>query len=768
MKRSAGAAWLSVALLGFAVQAEAAIVLDGKLDEPEWASAQKMAEFKVTEPNTQAQPDLKTEVRVHSDPTGLYIAYICDQPKGVERVRSRGQRDQFVPGDRVVTMIDFDGNGTTGYEFTAYLGGEKMDSIISQQINYNYDWDGEWDYAVAETDTNWIVEYRIPWTVAPLGEIAEGKRTIGLFAQRVVTATGKRFSQPGNAYARPTFVADMQKLQVAGFEKAQLDVYPYIGGSYDALNEVSKGRGGVDIFWKPSGTQQVTATINPDFGQVESDQLVVNFGAIPVYFPDKRPFFTENLSLFNTDYNILYTRRIGAAPDCPSTVAVCDTANSDIDGAVKYTGSSGGLNYGAIAAVERDSDQAEGRQFYVGRVRQKVSDDLTVGWIGTYTERPTLERRANVNALDMNWTLAPGISLRSTGVISHVEKPTSSVLSPAGTGEALKLFLNYAPGGMFENQLSVNSKSQDFNINDAGYQNRPSEHALQNVSTWYWRDYGESSSLQQSSLNSNLFMHRNDGGKQLPASWVAVYEWNRKDTRAYGLEYDYVNVGGYDDLMTRGNGAVHLPSRHQIYPYYISPRSGLFRYLIVCGVGTGFFENNGGLHYCRFEPGLYPSDSFSWTVIAGRLRTPNEPISACVLGLTCDSLIGAYDYQETNVTSDINWFPAANHSLRVKFQWIGASGDHAVAYRPDGGGTLHTTGEAVPDFHYTMTALQLRYRWEFRPQSEFFLVYSHGGYEDDAGMGIGERSLASSLRRGLAEETDSVFLAKIRYRFALL
>ncbi|MCT6632041.1 hypothetical protein, partial [Staphylococcus aureus] len=78
-------------------------------------------------------------------------------------------------------MIDLDGTGTTGYEFTAYLGGEKMDSVISQQVNYNYDWDGEWDYAVSETPSQWIVEYRIPWTVAPLGEIQEdGQRTIGL------------------------------------------------------------------------------------------------------------------------------------------------------------------------------------------------------------------------------------------------------------------------------------------------------------------------------------------------------------------------------------------------------------------------------------------------------------------------------------------------------------------------------------------------------------------------------------------------------------
>lgn len=746
------AIWAALLLGLTCTRVDAAIVLDGKLDEPEWASAQRLSSFKTTEPNTQAEPELKTEVRVYADAAGLYIGYICDQPPSVERVRTRGQRDQFVPGDRVVTMIDFDGSGTTGYEFTAYLGGEKMDSVISHQVNSNYDWDGEWDYAVSETDAQWFVEYRIPWSVAPLGDIKDGQRILGVFVQRVVTQYGKRYSQPANAYARATFVADMQKIRVAGYEKPQLDLYPYAGASYDALSKVGKGRAGLDVFWKPSGTQQLTATVNPDFGQVESDQLVVNFSAIPVFFPDKRPFFTENLSLFTTEFNILYTRRIGAAPD------TLQEGVSDIAGALKYTGTSGDLAYGAIAVREDDTGAIEGRSFYVGRLREKFSDALTLGWIGTYTERPTLDRRANVNGVDLAWTISPGVSLRGTGVISHVDKATSSVLSPAGTGEGQKWVFSYAPGGALESTTFLASKGQDFNINDAGFQSRPGEHVLRNLISWYWRDWAPDSAVQQSSLFSSLLVRRNDGGRELPAEYTAVYETNRKDTRTWGLEYDGVSIGGVDDLLTRGNGPVHLPTRHQFFPYYMSPRSGLFRYLLVCGVGTGNFQDH-GWESCRFEPGLYPSDALSLSMIAGFTRSPDEIL------WQGGNLLGAFDYQETNVSADINWFPADKHSLRVKFQWIAASGDHAVPYRPDAEGTLGMTADTIPDFSFTTTALQLRYRWEFAPQSELFAVYSRGGFDDP---GEAERSYGASLRRGLAHETASQFLLKIRYRFAVL
>jgi len=120
------------------------------------------------------------------------------------------------------------------------------------------------------------------------------------------------------------------------------------------------------------------------------------------------------------------------------------------------------------------------------------------------------------------------------------------------------------------------------------------------------------------------------------------------------------------------------------------------------------------------------------------------------------------------VSADVNWFPADKHSLRVKLQWIAASGDHAVPFRPDANGGLGQTSDTIPDFNFTTTALQLRYRWEFRPQSEFYAVYSRGGFSDDAGTGIGERSYADSLRRGWSAVTDSQFLLKLRYRFSVL
>ena len=754
MGRFGGVLLLALATL----PAEAAIVLDGRLDEPEWEQAQRFSDFKTTEPNTQAEPELVTTVLIHSDADGLHIGFICDQPPAVERVRSRGQRDQFIAGDRVNVMIDFDGSGTTGYEFSAYLGGEKQDAIISRQVNYNYDWDPDWDYAASESGSQWFLEYRIPWGVAPTAEATDGKRTLGVFFSRVVVKTGKRYSLPANAFARATFVADMRKIQVAAHERARLDVFPYVSGTHNVLTDESEARGGVDVFWKPNGRHQLTATANPDFGHVETDQLVVNFSAIPTFFPDKRPFFTENLDLFSTEFNVLYTRRVGAAPDAGIE------GQSDILGAGKYTGSSGSLSYGFIGAMEDDSAMAEGRDFYVGRARYQASDALSFGWMGTHVERPTLDRTADVNALDFSWTLAQGVSLGGQGIVSEVRDDEEFFLNPNGTGSGGTLVMRYAPGGRVEHWTVFTSKNRKFNINDAGFMSRPGQHFAETETTVFWRDGSADSSIQEQKLRIYGNAAYNDSGDLLPAYLFGHWTVVRRDTRQFGLKYQGSSIGGVDDLLTRGNGNVQTPIGHRLDAFYNTRQSGMFRGYTQVGVGQSNFVNSGnGFHLFYIEPGFYPVESFSVTGIfefydfADDLQwRPADP---------SDDLLGAFNYEQQYVALNFNWFPAARHEIRGKFQWIAGSGEAVGAYRPDAEANLVRSADPIEDFSFTTTALQVRYRYEIAPQSELFLVYSRGGAES---MADTERNQDSALRRGLARETDSQLLLKLRYRFAVL
>src|SRR5204863_2610124 len=133
-------------------------------------------------------------------------------------------------------------------------------------------------------------------------------------------------------------------IEVANLSQSMFAVTPYVSGLYDNVGSNSDGDAGVDVVWKPNGQTQLTATVNPDFGQVESDDLVVNFSATEPFVSDKRPFFTENQGIFDfstpSDFSqVLYTRRIGGPADDGNGL-------SDITAALKLNGSLGAAKYG--------------------------------------------------------------------------------------------------------------------------------------------------------------------------------------------------------------------------------------------------------------------------------------------------------------------------------------------------------------------------------------------------------------------------------------
>ena len=99
---------------------------------------------------------------------------------------------------------------------------------------------------------------------------------------------------PAISFNDQRYLGVLQKVEVPQFSQSLLAVTPYVVGLHDNVGGTVDADAGVDVFWKPNGQFQLSATVNPDFGQVESDGIVVNFSALETFFGDKRPFFTEN------------------------------------------------------------------------------------------------------------------------------------------------------------------------------------------------------------------------------------------------------------------------------------------------------------------------------------------------------------------------------------------------------------------------------------------------------------------------------------------
>ena len=210
----------------------------------------------------------------------------------------------------------------------------------------------------------------------------------------MVGSTGERVGLADGELQHPRFLTDFRRVEVPKYSQSLLAITPYVSGLYDNVRGRSHFQAGADILWKPNGQFQLTAALNPDFGQVESDDLVVNFGATETYVSDKRPFFTENqgifdFSLLDDNSQLIYTRRVGGPADDGSGAA-------DINAAVKLNGSVGSTSYGVLAADEAGE---AGRFFGAARVTHDFGTQ-SLGMMLTQVDRPWLDRQANVLGVD--------------------------------------------------------------------------------------------------------------------------------------------------------------------------------------------------------------------------------------------------------------------------------------------------------------------------------------------------------------------------------
>ena len=156
--------------------------------------------------------------------------------------------------------------------------------------------------------------------------------------------------------------------------RQQYNVYPFASVTQDEIDNETRYQIGADLFWRPSSNFQLNATLNPDFGNVESDDVVINLSATETFFPEKRLFFVEGQEIFvaspradagssgvgNTGppTTLVNTRRIGGSPQAPvlRTTATINERElslpSELLGAAKATGQLGSFRYGVLTAFE--------------------------------------------------------------------------------------------------------------------------------------------------------------------------------------------------------------------------------------------------------------------------------------------------------------------------------------------------------------------------------------------------------------------------------
>ncbi len=694
--------------------------LDGVPDEAIWQQAQVFDEFRVTNPFTLATPTHRTTARLLALPEGLAVAFVCEQPPGTPRVKPRANRDGSSNADRVNFAVDLDGDGRLAYNFMVTLGNAIGDEVITNENQYNADWDGVWRHALHEGENQWSVEMLIPWSVAAMREGDSPERSIGVYFDRVIASRNERSGAPHASYMRPRFVSEFARVQVPRHRGGGLlSIVPYASAQYDLLHDRADGRAGLDLFWKPSGRFQLSAALNPDFGQVEADDLVVNFDAIEVFFSDKRPFFTENQGIFNVTTpdsgRLVYTRRIGGGRDDGEGAA-------DIDAAIKVNGSAGGFDYGTLVAVESDYADDIGRAFFVQRLVRNLGT-ATLGYLGTWTDRPWLEREAQVHAVDAIWRPSARWLVSGQVLGSFIDQRGES---RNGSGAWFRAF--YTPEQRFQHELEMTHFDRRLDFNDVGYQRRGNFNELEWTSIFRQTGFDSNDWRRSTTWAVEPQVRYNDSGDRLPPELLLTANTSLSEGGTFYSEMLYA-WRGYDDLISRGHGKVAMePRLRSFYNYYESPRVG--RWLWFAGL---YMTQEGNDGYA-IQPELIARYFIRDNLNVRLLFFPRW--SQDWLIWREDTLFASYRRKQRRLDLDVNWFPGGRHELRLKAQWLGIDAYDPNPYRLDARGHLVDSPDSVSPFTSNTFGVQLRYRYEFAPQRELYVVYARGGdsrtlYDDE-------------------------------------
>ena len=726
-----------------------AVEIDGRIDPSEWAGARHVTEFTMVQPLTGDAPTLKTEAWVLATPEGLAVAFSNEQPAGVPRTTQRTRRDQGGQLDRVNLMVDFDGDGRTGYDFMVTNVGDISDEVITGERNFSRDWDGLWTYATTQDADAWHAEILIPWHVAPMARPEGGRRTLGLYLDRVVGSTGERFGWPAISFNKPTFLSEFTKVDVPLYEQSLLSVTPYVVASSDFVGDASDFDAGADLFWKPNGTFQLSATLNPDFGQVESDDLVVNFGAVETFFGDKRPFFTENQGLFDFAFGagnsrLLYTRRIGGPADAGSGEA------GDVVAAVKVNGSLGQTRYGALVATEADD---HGRDFLALRATRDFGAH-DVGAMFTRVDRPFLDRVANVYAIDDRWVPAEGWNIASALVVSDIDQAGESI-----TDSGFQTRIDQEMGDGWRQQLYFLHLGDDLQVNDIGYIDRVDFNYLRYELAKRQTGLPEGSSYNSHEWRWAASQRRNDGGVRI-ADAVAVNRYSERSDGGSEFAEFAMWTAGHDDLITRGNGIVDVPEKVFLYWERFRPRQGRWS---LFGWVRAFAEGLEGVDGMGFDAGIEPTLHLSDTLaLQGSFAYQHSPDWLLWRG---GDRLGSYSQDFARIGANLQWQIGTRQELRVKLETIALDAELRQAWQVGANGDPQpiATPADIGDFSLSNLGLQVRWRYELAPLSDLYVVYGRGGAAD-----FGEGRPLSHLLGDAVDLRDSdQLLIKLSYRFEL-
>ncbi len=338
--------------------------IDGLLDDAAWALADSIDDFVQWEPDNMEPLTERTVIRVVYDDRHLYVGVYCYDSEPSQIGSGFGRRDDPPPSDEIFIGFDPRHDHLTGYVFGTNPSGVFSDVKFFDDVSADSDYDAVWEVKTAVTEDGWTAEFRIPFSQMRFSVPDAAEARWGFDVRREIQRKGEQGQWVGrprgergqvSRWGHLIFTAELpspHRMEALPYTAARREDLP---GDAPSDHDVLVG---ADFRMGLGTAATLSATVNPDFAQVEQDPAVLNLTIFESFFPEKRPFFLEDARTFIPPYGLFrlfHSRRIGRRPGRYGLEEGDELVEwpvlTTIIGAGKVTGKSSGWTYGALSTL---------------------------------------------------------------------------------------------------------------------------------------------------------------------------------------------------------------------------------------------------------------------------------------------------------------------------------------------------------------------------------------------------------------------------------
>ena len=809
----------SATAVGTAARAELPPVIDGDDRDVAWNAATSITGFRMFDPSEDSAATLRTEARIVFDAHDLYVFVRAFDPHPDSIIALLSRRDVRTASDQIKVMIDSYHDRRTGYEFGVNPVGVKRDYYTYDDNTEDVSWDAVWDVATRVDSLGWTAEFRIP--LSQLRYAPSAGHTFGVMIMRDVARYNERYSWPVYRRSRPGIASQFG--DVTGFtglgSPRRLEISPYVlardrsAVRRDGFARSQQGTMGADVKYGITSNLTLDATVNPDFGQVEADPAQLNLTAFETFLTEQRPFFLEGTGIFafgDDPTRLFYSRRIGRAPQLAGLVSdptVGIPGASRILGAGKLTGRlADGTSVGLLTAITDNttagSISIEPRTTYgvVRATHDFRGGESALGAIGTLVERslddrqaPFLRRSAYAAGLDARHRVGGGRYALAASLSGSVVRGTSSAITrtqrssvhyyqrpddalSVDTGRTalggLAMGLSAGKvGGVLRGDLGYQRVTPGYETNDLGFLSR----ADQQIASWSvrliptrpyagWRNaqvgFYNNFWLTDAGMVTGTLYELYVGGTRRSGASASVDAW----VDSYGT--------AYCDRCARGGPALRVsPAWNVLVNIAADPKRRVSPSLAA--IYTTADEGHSMLWRVRPYVRVRPSsrvglelgtryqrnqDNTQWLA---NLGTVGADSTHYLFGYLAQDLLSFTGRMDVTLRPTVSLqlymepFVTAGHFGNVRQLGDARAADYDARFRPYAG--------PVPDGDFNEKSFNASAvaRWEYRPGSTVFVVWTQARAQDE--LDVGTFAARRDYRNLFAARPDNVFLVKASY-----